>query len=126
MRNRKSIVVLMALAFVLALLAVVGSSAQNAGNTHPAQVPQGAKEKIQGVVSMRNGDAFKVRDVDGAETTVLLTEGTKVTSHGIGKKEYAVTYIMKGLRLQAQGKGDAEGNLVADWVRFDERDLRAA
>jgi outer membrane protein OmpA-like peptidoglycan-associated protein len=37
-----------------------------------------------------------------------------------------VTYIMRGLRLQAQGKGDAEGNLVAEWVRFDEQDLRAA
>jgi outer membrane protein OmpA-like peptidoglycan-associated protein len=33
---------------------------------------------------------------------------------------------MKGLRLQAQGRGDADGNLVADWIRFDEKDLRAA
>jgi outer membrane protein OmpA-like peptidoglycan-associated protein len=37
-----------------------------------------------------------------------------------------VTYIMRGLRLQAQGKGDADGNLVADWVKFDEQDLRSA
>jgi len=37
-----------------------------------------------------------------------------------------VTYIMRGLRLQAQGVGDADGNLVAEWVRFDEQDLRAA
>jgi OmpA-OmpF porin, OOP family len=37
-----------------------------------------------------------------------------------------VTYIMRGLRLQAQGRGDSNGNLVADWVRFDEQDLRAA
>jgi outer membrane protein OmpA-like peptidoglycan-associated protein len=33
---------------------------------------------------------------------------------------------MRGLRLQAQGRGDAQGNLVADWVRFDEQDLRSA
>ncbi len=33
---------------------------------------------------------------------------------------------MRGLRLQAQGTGDANGNLVAEWVRFDEQDLRAA
>jgi outer membrane protein OmpA-like peptidoglycan-associated protein len=33
---------------------------------------------------------------------------------------------MRGLRLQAEGKGDADGNLVADWVRFDEQDLRSA
>ncbi len=37
-----------------------------------------------------------------------------------------MTYIMRGLRLQAEGRGDAEGNLVADWVRFDEQDLRSA
>ena len=37
-----------------------------------------------------------------------------------------MTYIMRGLRVQAEGRGDADGNLVADWVRFDEQDLRAA
>ena len=57
---------------------------------------------------------------------MLLTDQTKVTSHGLSKSAYAVTFIMRGLRLQAQGKGDAEGNLVADWVRFDEQDLRSA
>ena len=95
----------------------------------PYTVPQGQKQKIQGVVSIRNGDTFKVRDPGGAETTVLLTASTDVTSHSRGlrgKKDYPVTYIMRGLRLQAQGKGDADGNLVADWVRFDEQDLRSA
>jgi OmpA-OmpF porin, OOP family len=129
MRNRKSIAVLMVLAFVIALITAIGVSAQNASNAHPVQVPQGEKRKVQGVVSFRSGDSFKVREPGGAETTVLLTSDTDVTSHtrGLkGKKDYPVTYIMRGLRLQAQGKGDAEGNLVAEWVRFDEQDLRAA
>jgi len=126
MRNRNSIAVLSGLAFAITLMTAVGSAAQSAANAHPVQVPQGQKQKIQGVVSIRNGDTFKVRDVDGAETTVLLTATTKVSSHGISKKGYAVTFIMKGLRLQAQGKGDAEGNLIADWVKFDEQDLRSA
>ncbi len=107
-------------------MTAVGSSAQSASNAHPVSVPQGEKRKVQGVVSIRTGDAFKVRDPGGAETTVLLTGATKVTSHGFGKKGYPVTYIMRGLRLQAQGRGDADGNLVADWVRFDEQDLRSA
>ena len=129
MRNRNSIAVLLVLAFVIALITAIGVSAQNASNAHPVQVPQGEKRKVQGVVSFRSGDSFKVREPGGAETTVLLTSDTDVTSHsrGIkGKKDYPVTYIMRGLRLQAQGKGDAEGNLVAEWVRFDEQDLRAA
>jgi len=119
----------MVLAFVIALITAIGVSAQSASRAHPVQVPQGEKRKVQGVVSFRSGDSFKVRDPGGAETTVLLTSDTDVTSHSRGlkgKKDYPVTYIMRGLRLQAQGKGDAEGNLVAEWVRFDEQDLRAA
>ena len=129
MRNRKSIAVLMVLAFVIALITAIGVSAQNASNAHPVQVPQGEKRKVQGVVSFRSGDSFKVREPGGAETTVLLTSDTDVTSHSRGlkgKKDYPVTYIMRGLRLQAQGTGDADGNLVAEWVRFDEQDLRSA
>lgn len=125
MRNLKSTATWLAVVCLLFLMAA-GASAQSAGNTRPVQVPQGTKQKIQGVVSVRNGDMFKVRAVDGGETTVVLTSSTDVTSHGMRKKEYPVTYIMRGLRLQAQGRGDAEGNLVADWVRFDEQDLRSA
>ena len=129
MSNTKSIAVLMVLAFVIALITAIDVSPQSASSAHPVQVPQGEKRKVQGVVSFRSRDSFKVREPGGAETTVLLTSDTDVTSHSRGlkgKKDYPVTYIMRGLRLQAQGKGDAEGNLVAEWVRFDEQDLRAA
>jgi OOP family OmpA-OmpF porin len=129
MRNRKPTAVLVVLAFVIALMTAVGSSAQNASNAKLVPVPQGQKQKIQGVVGVRKGDTFTVRDPAGNETNVLLTADTKVSSHSRGlrgKKEYPVTYIMRGLRLQAEGRGDADGNLVADWVRFDEQDLRSA
>jgi OOP family OmpA-OmpF porin len=128
-QSRKSIAVPVALAIAITLITAIGSSAQSARTVNPVQVAQGQKQKIQGVVSIRSGDSFKVRDPSGNETTVLLTSGTDVTSHSRGlrgKKDYPVTYIMRGLRVQAQGTGDAEGNLVAEWVRFDEQDLRAA
>jgi outer membrane protein OmpA-like peptidoglycan-associated protein len=127
MKYNKSIEGLAAVVCLFFVVAV--GAAQSATNVHAVQVPQGSKQKIQGVVSIRNGDSFKVRDPGGAETTVLLTPSTDVTSHARGlrgKKDYPVTYIMRGLRLQAQGQGDAEGNLVAEWVRFDEQDLRSA
>ena len=126
MRSRKSVAVLVVLACAMTLITAVGAFAQGASSAHLVPVPQGQKLKVQGVVSVRNGDSFKVRDPSGAETSVLMTSSTKVTSHGMNKKAYAVTYIMRGLRLQAQGKGDADGNLVADWVKFDEQDLRSA
>lgn len=129
MRKKKSTPMLIALAFVITLITASGSSAQNATNTRLVPVPLGQKLKIQGVVSMRKGDHFIVRDPAGQETAVHLMSSTKVSSHSRGlkgKQSYPVTYIMRGLRLQAEGKGDADGNLVADWVRFDEQDLRAA
>ena len=129
MSNRNSIAPLVALVFVITVVTAVRSSAQNATDVRPVRVPEGAKLKVQGVVSVRSGDTFKVRDPAGNETTVLLTSSTDVTSHwrGLrGKQDYPMTYIMRGLRLQAQGRGDADGNLVAEWVRFDEQDLRAA
>jgi outer membrane protein OmpA-like peptidoglycan-associated protein len=126
MRNRKSTAVLLTLACAITLVAAVSAAAQGAKTAHLVAVPEGQKLKVQGVVSIRDGDSFKVRDPGGAETSVFMTSSTKVTSHGMNKKDYAVTYIMRGLRLQAQGKGDAQGNLVADWVKFDEQDLRSA
>src|SRR5258705_13845907 len=109
MRSRKSIALMVALAFVTTLMTVVWSSAQNAKNPRPVQVSQGTKSKVMGVVSFRNGDTFKVREANGNETTVLMNSATKVSTHnrGIrGKKEYPVTYIMRGLRLETQGVGD--------------------
>ena len=91
MRNRKSIAVLMVLAFVIALITASGVSAQSASNAHPVQVPQGEKRKVQGVVSFRSGDSFKVREPGGAETTVLLTGDTDVTSHSRGLKGKRIT-----------------------------------
>jgi outer membrane protein OmpA-like peptidoglycan-associated protein len=114
---------------ILLLLAIVPAAAQSSKKAYPVQVPQGEKVKLQGVVSLRDNDMFKVRDPGGAETTVIMTSDTKVSSHSRGlrgKKDYPVTYIMRGLRLQSEGHGDAQGNLVADWVRFDEQDLRSA
>lgn len=129
MRSRRSIAVLAALAFAITLLTASGSSAQSAGNTRLVPVPLGQKLKIQGVVSMRKGDHFIVRDPSGNETAVHLMPNTKVSSHSRGlkgKQAYPVTYIMRGLRLQAQGVGNADGDLAAEWVRFDEQDLRSA
>ncbi|HEY6802428.1 MAG TPA: OmpA family protein [Pyrinomonadaceae bacterium] len=128
-QGTQSIAIALAFAFAITVITAARSSAQNATNTQAVSVPQGEKQKVQGVVSVRTGDAFKVRDPGGAETTVLLTAETRVSSHGRGlkgKQAYPVTYIMRGLRLQAQGVGDGSGNLVADWVRFDEQDLRSA
>src|SRR5436190_10003235 len=128
MKSFRSLSSLLAIACLL-LLGIVSAAAQGSKKAYAVQVPEGQKVKVQGVISVRSGDMFKVRDPGGAETTVIMGGSTKVTSHARGlrgKKDYPVTYLMRGLRVQSEGRGDSQGNLVADWVRFDEQDLRSA
>src|SRR4030095_3797055 len=93
-------------------------------------VPAGENLKIQGVVLQRDGETLVLRDTARTDTVVLLTDDTsiKTTRKGAfrGGKTYGVTSIIQGLILQVDGKGDSEGRLVADDIRFKEEDLRAA
>jgi len=88
-------------------------------------------KKMKGVVTKRDPDAFRMTDPNGGSAVdVLLTAQTEVKSHkrGVfrGSKEYAAGYILRGLRLEVDGVGNADGQIVADKIRFDEQDLRAA
>lgn len=92
-------------------------------------VPSGAKMKFKGVVIRRDEDTFTVRDRSRVDYQILLTDRTSIKTHGgffRGGKKYAVTDILKGLIVEVEGRGDAEGQLVAEKVRFNESDLRAA
>jgi OOP family OmpA-OmpF porin len=94
-------------------------------------VPNGAKVKFRGVVMSRDADTFTMRDRNRTDYEVLLTGATSVKSDGslirlgFGKK-YAVADILRGLIIEVEGRGNSQGQLVADKVRFRESDLRAA
>jgi outer membrane protein OmpA-like peptidoglycan-associated protein len=92
-------------------------------------VPIEEKMKFKGVVIRRDADIFVVRDRNRVDTQVLLTDDTSVRTHGgflrRGKK-YAVTDILPGLILEVEGRGDSEGQLIAEKIRFNESDLRVA
>ena len=124
--------------FVLAVLvslapAVVGQTT----NTQTTQsqsmtarsVPSGAKMKFRGVVISRDADVFTIRDRTRTDYSVLITDNTSIKTNGgflrSGKK-YPVTDILRGLIVEVEGRGDAKGQLVADKIRFNESDMRAA
>ncbi len=92
-------------------------------------IPNGAKLKFKGVVIAREGDTFRIRDRNRTDYQVLITDRTSVKTHGgflrSGKK-YPVTDILRGLIVEVEGRGDSQGQLVADKIRFDESDMRAA
>jgi hypothetical protein len=92
----------------------------NPRNPSIQSVPNGAKLKFKGVVIRRDSDTFTIRDRNRTDYQVLLTDATNIKTYGgifrRGKK-YAVTDILTGLIVEVEGRGDAQGLLVADNVR---------
>ena len=92
-------------------------------------VPSGSKMKFRGVVISRDADVFTIRDRSRADYQVLITDNTSIKTNGgflrSGKK-YPVTDILRGLIVEVEGRGDNQGQLVADKIRFNESDMRAA
>lgn len=92
-------------------------------------IPNGAKLKFKGVVIAREGDTFRIRDRNRTDYLVLITDRTSIKANGgflrSGKK-YPATEILRGLIVEVEGRGDAQGQLAADKIRFDESDMRAA
>ena len=85
--------------------------------------------KVKGVVIRRDADTFMVRDANGVDTTVRLTNTTSVKTNGgflRGGTNYAQTNILRGLNLEVEGRGGSSGELVAEKVRFNESDMRVA
>lgn len=102
-------------------------------------VAAGEELKIKGIILSRDGETFILRDMSRTDTVVVLTDTTKIRTErkGVlrggeplglfrGGKVFDVTALLPGLILQVEGKGDAEGRLVAADLQFKETDLRAA
>lgn len=98
-------------------------------STTVRSVPSGSKMKFRGVVIGRDGDTFTIRDRSRADYEVLITDNTSIKTHGgffRGGKKYPVTDILRGLIVEVEGRGDNAGTLVAEKIRFNESDMRAA
>jgi outer membrane protein OmpA-like peptidoglycan-associated protein len=102
---------------------------QSASNKPTQAVPNGSKLKFKGVVINRDADSFIIRDRNRTDYRVALTDKTSIKTYGgflKGGKKYPVTDILRGLIVEVEGRGDAQGQLVADKIRFNESDMRAA
>jgi OmpA-OmpF porin, OOP family len=130
------VVRLMTVAFVLISAGAgnayaAGSLATKTDRPETRTVPQEEVKKMRGIVVKRDPDSFTMAETTGGpQTTVLLTSSTEVKSHkkGVfrGSKEYAASYILRGLRLEVDGTRNSDGSITADKIRFDEQDLRTA
>jgi len=100
--------------------------------TNPAgsrTVTSGQKLKLKGVVTRRDSDTFTVRDMNGVDTVVRLSDRTSVKTKGgflRGGTNFAQTSILRGLNVEVEGRGNGQGELDAEKIRFNESDMRVA
>ena len=137
MRSSSSILLgLMAVAFLLVPVSVgntfaAGSRVTKHDGHYTLTTPQEEVKKMKGVVVKREPDSFTMSETTGGPTTTVnLTSSTEVKSHkkGVfrGSKDYAASYILRGLRLEVDGVRNSDGSITAEKIRFDEQDLRTA
>src|SRR4051812_19537786 len=130
----RSLNVLCSVALSLAISSVIAAQVSTRPATQPASstyrsVPAGSKMKFQGVVIERSADTFTIRDRSRSDYQVRITDDTSVKTNGgflHGGKKYPVTDLIRGLIVEVEGKGNTQGEIVADKIRFNESDMRAA
>lgn len=88
------------------------------------QVAGDEKAKVKGTIVSRNGDLVTVNDKKtGTKTVVDVTSDTKIVREH-GKVEFFrhsdmdVTALVPGLTIEAEGIGNAKGQLVAKKIAF--------
>ena len=129
-RSFRPLTLVCSLALVLsASTFALGQVANQQASSAIRSVPSGSKMKFRGVVISRDADNFTIRDRTRQDYLVRITDNTSIKTHGgflrSGKK-YPVTDILRGLIVEVEGRGDTQGQLVADKIRFNESDMRAA
>lgn len=132
-RNRSLSFVCGLVLLMAGAVAIHGQVPDSQTTTGPAPnfrpVPSGAKMKFQGVVIERNADTFTIRDRTRTDYQVRISDNTSVKTYGgflSSGKKYPVTDLLRGLIVEVEGRGDAQGEIVADKIRFNESDMRAA
>ncbi|MBS1786822.1 MAG: OmpA family protein [Acidobacteria bacterium] len=102
--------------------AVFAQQNDKADQNQILKVSPGTKKKMTGVILSREADSLTLRDQTGGEYIIALTGSTKVEEKKgnpfRGSKKYAVTQLQQGLNVEVEGRGDSDGKLVAEKIRF--------
>jgi outer membrane protein OmpA-like peptidoglycan-associated protein len=120
MKNANRWMVVMFMAAMLAM--ATASAAQERTDANVIKLAQGQHETISGVIVTRDNDSFVVRDAAGMEATVKLSGATaikeKKSNPFRGAKRYGADQLLRGLQVEVDGLGDADGALAARDIRF--------
>ena len=114
---------------VLALTIAIGAFSVLAQDAQVRNLAAGQKYKIKGVITAQDDTSVIVKDSVGVETRVVLTPEASITTKGGffgGGDKVASNQLVRGLYLEAEGRGDSTGALAATKIRFDKDDFRVS
>lgn len=124
---KRSTLLTVIVAMGLISIAFVSVMGQTTATPVPRNYADGEKAKVKGVITGRNGDLVTVRDWDNGITAALLDNDTKVelaTAWWATKK--STTSLTPGLRVEIEGRGNSQGQLLAKKIKFHSDDLKMA
>jgi len=114
----------------LFLAIAIGAVSIFAQDAQLRSLTSGQKYKMKGVVVAKDDDSsFILRDSTGVDTKVIVAPEASIKTKGGffgGGDRIAGTQIVRGLYLEAEGRGDTSGSLAATKVRFDKDDFKVA
>jgi outer membrane protein OmpA-like peptidoglycan-associated protein len=90
----------------------------------------GQKAKVKGIIISRDGDTLKLREGADMVATIALDDQTKVQikkgAFKFRREDMDMTALLPGLRVEAEGVGNGEGQLAAKKISFNPDDFKTA
>ena len=138
MRSSRTAIQLILPGLILVLVSVAfGQTATAPNQSHDTTTTSRTRSvadreqfKIEGIVTKLDGNVLTLRGSDQKETAVVFTAKTdfKLVRKGLFRRDQTTgpSQVLRGLRLRAEGTNNAEGQLIARMIRFDEQDLKTA
>lgn len=114
---------------VLVLSLMIGAASVFAQDAQVRNLTAGQKYKVKGVIVAQDDSSVIVRDSVGVETKVMIAPETSIKTKGGffgGGDRVATNQLVRGLNLEAEGRGDNSGGLAATKIRFGKDDFRVA
>lgn len=103
---------------------LVASFSFAAATSDTLQITAGSKTKIKGSILSRSGDLVRVRDKkSGAVVDINITDSTKIERRKgkalfLRHSDMDVTAMVPGLTIEAEGVGNAKGQIDAGKISF--------
>lgn len=107
---------------------MIGALGVFAQDVQIRELVNGQKYKMKGVIVTKEDDnTFILRDEVGVDTRVVVAPNASVKNNAFfGGDRYPTASLVRGLNLEAEGRGDGAGNLAATKIRFDRSNLLTA